>query len=359
MYHDDLHQAAEFAHAAVASMTRFSIPPTPINFTIWYEYHASRDPALSRAIDALLAGNKPFTPETTLQLYEEFLNPARLLRTSRETTEKLQAAMDELRSFVDAAEEDTRAYGDKLEHFSGKLDVHPDIAAHAAPALGSLVGAMLQETRSMQERNQALEERLAEATAEVRLLREHFEQARREALSDSLTGLANRKNFEQTLTLFAKAAHDSREPLSLMLLDIDHFKLFNDRHGHQTGDTVLQLVARTLSDNVKGQDLAARYGGEEFALLLPRTRVDQATKLGDNLRTLIATRRLVKRNSGDDLGRITISAGVAEYRPGEALSAFVQRADSALYAAKREGRNRVVAAREAGAGIAAAAVLPT
>lgn len=353
MYHDDLHHAAELAHAAVTSMARFGIPPTPINFTIWYEYHAGRDPALSRAIDALLASNRPFTPDTTLQLYEEFLNPARMLRASRETTEKLQRAMDELRGFVGAAEEDTRSYGDKLEDFSDKLDDQ----GHG-PAFGSLVGAMLQETRSMQDRNQSLEERLAETTAEVQQLREHFEQARREALSDSLTGLANRKNFEQTLTLFAKAAQDSHEPLCLMLLDIDHFKLFNDRHGHQTGDTVLQLVARTLSDNVKGQDLAARYGGEEFALLLPRTRADQAVKLGDNIRALIATRKLVKRASGEELGRITISAGVAEYRLGEALSSFVQRADRALYSAKNDGRNRVVAATE-GSGLASSGLTET
>jgi diguanylate cyclase len=341
MYHDDLHQAAEYAHAAVASMTRFSIPPTPINFTIWYEYHAGRDPALSRAIDALLASGTSFTPDTTLQLYEEYLNPARMLRASRETTEKLQEAMDELRSFVGAAEQETRTYGDKLEDFSDSLDKH----GHA-PAFGSLVGAMLQETRSMQERNQSLEDRLAETTAEVTQLREHFEQARREALSDGLTGLANRKNFEQTLSLLAKAAMESGDPLTLMLLDIDHFKLFNDRHGHQTGDTVLQLVARTLSDNVKGQDLAARYGGEEFAILLPRTRADQAVKLGDNIRALIAARKLVKRHSGEALGRITVSAGVAEFRIGESLSTFVQRADGALYGAKREGRNRVVAATE-------------
>lgn len=349
MYHDDLHHAAELAHAAVTSMTRFAIPPTPINFTIWYEYHAGRDPALSRAIDGLLAGHAPFTPETTLQLYEEFLNPARLLRASRETTEKLQEAMDDLRSVVGAAEENARSYGAKLEHFSGNLDRH-----EPEPALGSLVSGMLQETRAMEERNRSLEDRLAEATAEVKLLREHFEQARREALSDSLTGLANRKSFEQTLTLLAKAAQDEHEPLSLMLIDIDHFKTFNDRHGHQTGDTVLQLVARTLSDNVKGQDLAARYGGEEFALLLPRTRGEQAVKLGDNIRVLVSGRKLVKRNSGEDLGRITISAGVAQYNAGEALSAFVQRADAALYAAKRKGRNIVVAAAEAPADAPAA-----
>jgi len=224
--------------------------------------------------------------------------------------------------------------------------------------MGALVSAMLQETRVMQQRNQSLEERLAETTAEVQMLREHFEQARREALSDSLTGLANRKNFEQTLTLLAKAAQDSHEPLSLMLLDIDHFKHFNDRYGHQFGDQVLQLVARTLSDNVKGQDLAARYGGEEFALLLPRTRADQAVKLGDNLRMLIAGRKLVKRHTGEELGRITISAGVAEYRTGEALSSLVQRADAALYEAKRRGRNCVVAATEAASDMATEAVLP-
>jgi diguanylate cyclase len=178
-------------------------------------------------------------------------------------------------------------------------------------------------------------------------------------LSDSLTGLANRKNFEQTLTLFAKAAADNHEPLSLMLLDIDHFKKFNDRHGHQTGDTVLQLVARTLSDNVKGQDLAARYGGEEFALLLPRTRSDQAARLGDNIRALIGARKLVKRGSGENLGQITISAGIAEYRPGESLSVFVQRADKALYAAKRQGRNRVVTATSSTDIHPAAAVLPS
>lgn len=262
--------------------------------------------------------------------------------------------MDELRVFVGAAEVDTRTYGDKLEDFSDRLDQQGN-----GPTFGSLVSSMLKETRAMQQRNQSLEDRLAETTAEVQQLREHFEQARREALSDSLTGLANRKNFEQTLTLFAKAAVDNHEPLALMLLDIDHFKLFNDRHGHQTGDTVLQLVARTLSDNVKGQDLAARYGGEEFALLLPRTRADQAVKLGDNIRTLIAARKLVKRNSGDELGRITISAGVAEYRPGEALSAFVQRADAALYGAKRQGRNRVVAATEAAAATLSETVLPS
>src|SRR3546814_16595799 len=95
-----------------------------------------------------------------------------------------------------------------------------------------------------------------------------------------------------------------------MLIDIDHFKLFNDRHGHQTGDTVLQLVARTLSDNVTGQDLAARYGGEEFALLLPRTRAAQAVQLGDNIRVLVSGRSDERR-----VGKESVSTCRSRWSP--------------------------------------------
>lgn len=338
MTQNDMQQAVAFAHAAVATMARHGIPPTPVNFTVWYEYHSGRDPGLNHAIDMWVASGKPFTPEAILDLYETYLSPARMFSASRETAARLESVMDALREHIGEAEEGTRAYGDKLAHFSGRLNAPPA----SAPALGPLVGAILSETRAMQERNEALEARLQETTSEVSELRRNFEQARRESLTDPLTGLANRKSFEQALADHARHAVDNREALSLLMIDIDHFKRFNDHHGHHTGDTVLQLVARMLSDNVKGQDLACRYGGEEFAVLLPRTRLDQAVALGNGLRKTISERKLVKRNSGEDLGRITISAGVAEYGAGEALARFVERADAALYAAKRGGRNRVM-----------------
>ncbi len=102
-----------------------------------------------------------------------------------------------------------------------------------------------------------------------------------------------------------------------MLLDIDHFKKFNDTWGHQTGDQVLRLVAMTLKSNIKGKDIAARYGGEEFAAILPETDLEGAVIVADNIRKAIQAKELLKRSTNEKLGRMTASFGVAMYRPGD------------------------------------------
>ena len=131
----------------------------------------------------------------------------------------------------------------------------------------------------------------------------------------------------------------------MLLLDIDLFKNFNDSFGHQVGDQVLRLVARTLTDNVKGRDIAARYGGEEFAILLPDTPAAAGMRVAESLRKSMESRDIVNKATNQSLGRITLSIGVAEYAPGESIEEIVTRADAALYDAKRTGRNKVVAAK--------------
>ena len=130
--------------------------------------------------------------------------------------------------------------------------------------------------------------------------------------------------------------------LSLMLTDIDHFKKFNDTYGHLTGDQVLRLVAQAVKQNVKGQDIAARYGGEEFAVILPQTPLRQALTVADHIRRAVVAKELIKRSTGENLGRVTISVGVATLHKSETTQALLERADACLYAAKRSGRNLVV-----------------
>ena len=132
--------------------------------------------------------------------------------------------------------------------------------------------------------------------------------------------------------------------LSLLMVDIDFFKKFNDEHGHQIGDEVIKLVARVLQSSIKGQDVAARYGGEEFSIILPDTSIQNAVSVGEHIRKSMASRKIVRRNSGKTFGNITLSIGAAQYEPGEAMSALIERADAALYQAKEGGRNRVMAA---------------
>lgn len=137
-------------------------------------------------------------------------------------------------------------------------------------------------------------------------------------------------------------ALETNEAMSLMLTDIDHFKTFNDNFGHLTGDQVLRLVAMAVKHNVKGKDTAARYGGEEFAVLLPNTALRAAVTVAEHIRRAVMAKELMKRSTGEQLGRITISIGVAALRKGDSGQSLIERADICLYAAKRHGRNRVM-----------------
>jgi diguanylate cyclase len=126
------------------------------------------------------------------------------------------------------------------------------------------------------------------------------------------------------------------------MTDIDHFKAFNDTWGHLTGDQVLRLVAISVKQNVKGQDIAARYGGEEFAVILPNTVLRSALTVADHIRRAVMSKELMKRSTGQNLGRVTISLGVATLHNGDTAQSLIARADACLYAAKRNGRNRVI-----------------
>jgi diguanylate cyclase len=194
----------------------------------------------------------------------------------------------------------------------------------------------------MQDNNKALEDRLTSSKQEIATLKESLEAIRNESLTDPLTGLGNRKFFDRTLSDTMKKAILDGEPMSLLMMDIDHFKSFNDNYGHLTGDQVLRLVALSLKQNVKGQDIIARYGGEEFAVILPNTALRQAITVADHIRRAVMAKELKKKSTGEILGRVTISIGVALLTAGDDANSLIERADGCLYAAKRNGRNRVI-----------------
>lgn len=162
--------------------------------------------------------------------------------------------------------------------------------------------------------------------------------ARQEARTDSLTGLWNRKAFDEQLAIQTAIARRYELPLSVVLLDIDHFKQINDTHGHAVGDAVLQELARRLRKSVRDADLIARYGGEEFAILLPQTDLAGGVQLAERIRQQIASSPL--RIPGGEI-QLTASAGVASLIPEVSASELTRRADAALYQSKQFGRNRV------------------
>jgi diguanylate cyclase len=194
----------------------------------------------------------------------------------------------------------------------------------------------------MEQRARSLEGELQASSAQVSDLKHKLDDVRKESMTDPLTGIANRKALDAAAKQAMEAVAADGEDVTLLLCDIDHFKKFNDSWGHQTGDQVLRLVASCLSENVKGRDTAARYGGEEFAVVLRGVGLDAATRVADQIRETVETKKLIKRSTGDVLGTITISIGVANFAPGETVETVVRRADACLYGAKHSGRNMVI-----------------
>ena len=165
---------------------------------------------------------------------------------------------------------------------------------------------------------------------------------RNESLTDPLTSLANRKYFDQSLDKCIAQSIAASEPMALMLTDIDHFKAFNDTFGHLTGDQVLRLVALAVKQNVKGQDIAARYGGEEFAVILPATTLRAALTVADHVRRAVMTKELMKRSTGEHLGRVTVSIGVAALQEGRDCAVADRARRQLPLRGQARGRNRVM-----------------
>jgi diguanylate cyclase len=341
---DDFRQAKGFSEIALTGMFAHEVPPTPENYAVWYAYATGLLPELKRTLDILMSNNQEFTPALNAELYNRFCDTGRHFNLLDETGGRLQYALEQVSRYIKSASGDATAFSKALDQYSSEMGGAP-----GDQEMRALVSGLILESQRMAERNRTLEDRLSASSGEIAELRQNLEVVRREALTDALTGIPNRKYFDSRLRDAVRDAMESGESLSLLIADIDHFKQFNDTYGHQLGDQVLRLVARTLTDSVKGRDTPARYGGEEFAIILPQTRLLDAVGLAEQIRKTITRRRIVRRNTGDDYGTITLSIGVSCYRPGEQLLQMIRRADDALYQAKRSGRNRVIAEDEAAA----------
>ncbi|HUB95214.1 MAG TPA: GGDEF domain-containing protein [Stellaceae bacterium] len=325
----------KFGENALAAMATRDVPPTPQNYAVWYAYLSGTVPELKRVLDILVSNKQPITPEISAELYARFFDEGGQIKLLTAAGGRLRHIVDQLKKQLESAAGDANAFGRTLDDFSTA------IGEGEAEGMRALIDDLLVETQRVAERNRQLEERLGRTADEVNELRQNLESVQREALTDALTGIPNRKSFELRLREAAREAMEHGEPLSLLIGDIDHFKHFNDTYGHQIGDQVLRLVAKTLTDSVKGRDTPARYGGEEFAIILPQTRLAEAAVVADQVRVGLSRRKLVGRDRRGEYGSVTLSFGAAQYRAGETLSTLIERADAALYRAKRQGRNRV------------------
>lgn len=334
---DDIPQASKHSQAAFELMEKHGIPATPENHCVWYAYVAERNQDLKKALDTLISNNQSFTPDKNLEIYQQYFDNSAAGEAVQNTSAKIQANVKEVMSAISEASDGAENYGNVLETQAGGLSENSSVEEMKA-----FVQTMMKETNAMVQQNKQLQGQLEKSSEEIDGLRKDLETVQHEALTDGLTEIANRKKFDIAMQDAGAQAMETGEPLCLFMTDIDHFKKFNDTFGHQTGDQVLRLVASVLRKTITGDGVPARYGGEEFGVVLPNTELSDAVHLAEQVRVAVASKRMRKKQSGDDLGNITVSIGVSLYRPGEALADLIKRADDGLYYAKNAGRNQVI-----------------
>jgi diguanylate cyclase len=329
-------QGMAAADAALNSLKVRNITPSPENYAVWLAYHSSVQAALRTELDMMIAGKRVIDDQVCEQLYIKYFEDVAIGSRLMKAGGKIAAEMEDVRKGLLNAGVRTKAYGEQLELAKREL-ASTDSPLITRDLVDSLVGA----TSEMATQSKHLETKLAESSVEIEALRVQLEQVRIEAATDSLTGLANRKEFDSRLIDMCATSDRASSPVAVIIADIDFFKRINDTFGHQTGDQVIRFVAAVMDRAKPKGGLVARLGGEEFAMIAPMTDRKTATVIAEKIRQAVESKRLVRRASNEDLGKITLSLGVAQRRPGEKPNDMVERADAALYASKRNGRNRV------------------
>jgi len=328
----------DIAHNVMTLVAELNLQPTPQVYHVFYSYLTDEIPELSQLIKVLIRNTQELDEETVFRIYHKFLGAHAMQQRLNLGVEGLQAAVERVEEAVHNVIRETEGFCEHLDNASDQLnadDVTLEVARDVTRGLSSA-------TRDAHGRYSEFNGCLDEYHNEVRRVRSELELVRRDALTDTLTGIANRKNFDASLRDAVTTTMETGAPLSLLMIDIDHFKNFNDSHGHRAGDGVLKAVARVLVNSTKGADTVARYGGEEFSVILPDTTAENAAKLANKLRDNVSGQRIINKKTGKDFGKLTVSIGLTSYKLGENILEFVDRADGALYQAKQEGRNTCI-----------------
>ena len=246
-----------------------------------------------------------------------------------------QMERDELTDFMQHVQSVASNVDEKVDlHSSNLATINEDLGGKKQPD----PKLVLRAVKQLYEANQQLHGELTSAQQQIEDKQRKLESYMTEARTDQLTGISNRRAFDEEIYRLFALRQRRNGDLCLMIADIDHFKLFNDYHGHQVGDEMLQRVAARFEDSTRSSDIVCRYGGEEFAILLPRTKLADAVRVAERTR---ATVEALKFALSDCQLHVTVSVGVVQLQANETINEFVKRADAALYSAKLAGRNCV------------------
>ena len=330
-YTDDHQQAHKTSLEVLEQINELNVPATPVHFTLLYEMISQSDPELAEELSNLVE-QKTYSDERARPLYRELLK--RILHQHLPSEEVAQLINTVLGN---------------LEHWSSQSTqqqnaLQKNLACLARCETKDAVIQCINENiippiKQLSQNTQQLQNQLNDSAQVIRKLKQELEHATSLAKTDSLTGIPNRRGFDELVATRIEEAKTKGRTFCMLLLDLDFFKKVNDDFGHLVGDSVLRYVARVLHAETKGHDAIARLGGEEFVILLSEIAYNDAIRVAEKIRHRIE-RKTLRVKDHDQALHFTASLGVAMYQMGEHAEALFSRADQALYLAKNSGRNR-------------------
>lgn len=330
---------SELFRLSLAKLGQLKLPVNPVNYALIYFYTSGDDLDLNDVLQPLVDDPSLWTDQQASEIFNRFVCAPNGTASNQELRDEILATVANiLGMLVDLAGKTAMSNGALEKHMQHLASTkEPQKILHIA-------NDIIAETRQFVDETKKFEASLADSTQEIQILKTELDDARRQATKDPLTGLNNRRGFNQTLELTSLSAQHDKSSFCFLLIDIDHFKKINDSYGHLVGDKVLVGLSSVLAKHVRGSDYLARYGGEEFAIIMPETLITGAFTVAENLRKSIERLRLKHVKTGEKIGQVTISIGVACSRPDESRADLIERCDKALYRAKSLGRNRTIIA---------------
>jgi diguanylate cyclase len=336
----DFEYAGFIGQRALALMSQLRIPQTPANYSIWFNYCQGVSPALKRAIDDLFDNSAEFDASTRAGLVAKFGTGDDLASVTSDVSGRLGSLMQNAQNLLRTAIDDNRNQMLTMNRVASEIGVDADPEA--------VIECLVSQLSKSVDRATQLEKNFVEANQELKEIKVSLGEAETRARTDVLTGLSNRGALEEFFESARVSATENGSPFSVLLLDVDHFKRFNDQYGHGVGDEVLRLIGKLLRERIRDQDLSVRYGGEELLVVLRDTDLKACAAFGESVRQSIANCKISRRSTGEALQGVTVSIGVAQWRPRESMADLIDRCDRALYEAKNAGRNRVVTDAQSG-----------
>jgi len=321
---------------ALDFMSLYNVLPSPSNYKIWYDYASEENMSLNQTINDMIRKRKSFSAIVCKNLYERFFENDQQQNAVATAGESIQSELVKIAKTVSDINKGSEKYSSTINSSLLGIDKLP-----GGTELKSIISVLLSETNDVMNSHNSAQLKLKESAKTVQKLQTTLESVRQESLTDVLTNIGNRKAFEENLKRNTVDSLNDNTDLCMIIGDIDHFKIFNDTWGHHVGDQVLKAVAHSIKTRVGDVGTTARYGGEEFVILLPHINLEKAQKIAEKIRLSIAERSMKRKSTGESIGKITCSFGVAKYRQGEHQTDFLERADSALYMSKSKGRNQV------------------